>query len=123
MPVLVSIDPSARPASIIPQYAHSPSLDDLPALLPEEVRLPQLTLCKVTTEEERGVELGRSGSSNTRPEVEGDSPIFEVHLRVLLRDFPTTSAADFEVSATRCLVKRDVSIIALSFLHQRELAG
>lgn len=84
------------------QSAHSPSLDDLSALLPEEVRFPQPTLCKVTTEEERGVEIGRS-SSSARPEVVvGDSPaIFEVHLRVLLRDFATTSAADFEVSDER----------------------
>eukprot|EP00752_Nemacystus_decipiens_P007320 g6549.t3 len=76
--------------------AHGPSLDALSALLPEEVRLPQPTLCKVTTEEERGVEFGRS-SGNASPGVAvGDSPIFEVHLRVLLKDFPTASATHFE---------------------------
>lgn len=97
--VLCLVNPALSVTSIIPQSAFYPSLDDLSALLPKEILLLQPTLCKVATEEERDVELGRSGSS-ADPAL-GDSPIFEVHLRVLLKDFRSTSTAHFEVSAKK----------------------
>ena len=117
-PRIVLANSALSLTSIVPQQSASfyPSLEDLSALLPEEVLLPQPTLCKVTTEQDRSAELGRNSNDSVGPEAAGDSPIFEVHLRVLLRDFRSTSTVHFEVNAKRLLLRIIVLLRWGSFL-------
>lgn len=91
---------SITPPIASPHQSDYPSLKDLSEMLPDQIRLPQPTLlCTATTERGRREEPAQSSRSSDLEAATHASDIIQVHLRVHLEDFRSSSTLHFEVSS------------------------